>query len=602
MSSCFSYGIIPLLPDQSAPAFAEEEPGYPFSIPKVFLEGAADGYYPQVGFSWGDDTIVVLRGDCLTTYTKSEFSELLAEDENGNVIWVDGRNAPYEDCWSGRYLDKTRGAKEYRIVEYDLKTSQKRTYKVSLEETAQFTDRDLNRIAEFADTEVLGITFEIKDGVLEKYNGASANVEIPEGVTKIGWRAFCKHDTYENIRIPKSVVDIDSYFFDGKTIAHIEVDPDNPRYACRDGLLIDKQTKTIIRGYAGDKIPDDGSVTKIGPYAFYGRMDFKYIEIPDSVTEIGDRAFYGCANLEKVVIADSVTSIGNRAFGKCKNLTEIDLPASITQISSGMFEDCTKLKSVTIPDSVAVIESCAFNDCSSLEKIIIPETVSDIGRDAFADCAALTEIKIPSLITNIQSETFRGCSSLRKITISDSVLQIGDYAFYHCSSLEEIYIPDSVIEIGEDAFCECTSLKKVRLPVEIIEIPPYLFNGCNRLESVVIPETVASIGISAFWCCSALTAIAIPTSVRKIDCWAFADTGLSSLNIPDSVKLIGKSAFTDCHALDQVNIPVRYIQSGKLIFGRELIRQGVSTTCFLEPLAPKEESNESLATSEDIPF
>lgn len=597
MSSYFTRGTIPLLPDQSAPAFAEEEQGYPFSIPKVFLEGAADGYHPQVGFSWGDDTIVVLRGDCFTTYTKSEFSELLAEDENGNVIWVDGRNAPYEDCWSGRYLDKTRGAKEYRIVEYDLKTSQKRTYKVSLEETAQFTDRDLNRIAEFADTEVLGITFEIKDGVLEKYNGASANVEIPEGVTKIDWRAFCKHDTYENIRIPKSVVDFESDIFGSKTIAHIEVDPDNPRYACRDGLLIDKQTKTVILGYAGDKIPDDGSVTKIGSNAFYGRMDFKYMEIPDSVTEIGDRAFYGCANLEKVVIADSVTSIGICVFGKCKNLTEIDLPASITQISYDMFEYCTKLKSVTIPDSVAVIKSYAFANCSSLEKIIIPETVSYIGQDAFENCFALTEIKIPSFTTNIRSEAFKGCSSLRKITIPDSVLQIGDRAFYDCSTLEEIYIPDSVIEIGEHAFYRCRSLKRVRLPVEILEIPTGLFYKCNRLESVVIPETVANIGRLAFSGCSVLTAIAIPTSVRKIDYFAFADTGLSSLNIPDSVKLIGDFAFANCHALDQVNIPVRYIQSGKLIFDRKLIRQGDSTTCFLEPLAPEEK-----ATLEEIPF
>lgn len=143
MSSVFSSGMIPLLPDPSAPVSAAEDLGYPFQIPKVFLEGASESYYPQVNFSWSDDAVVMLRDRCLVTYTQSNFAELLAEDEKGNVIWMDGRNAPYEGCWSGKYLNKTRPAQEYKIEEYDLETCEKRTFQVSLEKAEPFGEREL---------------------------------------------------------------------------------------------------------------------------------------------------------------------------------------------------------------------------------------------------------------------------------------------------------------------------------------------------------------------------------------------------------------------------------------------------------------------------
>ena len=115
MGSVFSSGMIPLLPDPSAPVSAAEDLGYPVQIPKVFLDGASESYYPQMNFSRSDDAVVMLREHSLVTYTRSAFAELLAEDEKGNVIWVDGRNAPYEGTWSGKYLNQTRPAQKYRL-------------------------------------------------------------------------------------------------------------------------------------------------------------------------------------------------------------------------------------------------------------------------------------------------------------------------------------------------------------------------------------------------------------------------------------------------------------------------------------------------------
>ena len=79
MGTVFSSGMIPLLPDPSAPVSAAEDLGYPFQIPKVFLDGASESYYPQMNFSRSDDAVVMLREHSLVTYTRSAFAELLVE-------------------------------------------------------------------------------------------------------------------------------------------------------------------------------------------------------------------------------------------------------------------------------------------------------------------------------------------------------------------------------------------------------------------------------------------------------------------------------------------------------------------------------------------
>ncbi len=607
MGSIFSSGTIPLTADEEAVAEAKEMCGYPFSVPKVFLDGSADSYYPQVDFSWGDDGIVVVRENCITTYTKSSFTELLAEDENGNVIWVDGRSAPYEGHWSGKYLNKTRAAEEYKIVEYNLATSEKKTYKVTPVETVPLDARDREILTAFVDSETLENTFEIKDRVLEMYNGSSDNIRIPDSVSEIGYRAFSNHNAIGNLHISKSVVNINSNTFE-RAINKVEVDPDNPRYYCQDGLLIDRKTKTLLRAYAGNKIPNDGSVTAIGDSAFRCRSDIKDIEIPDSVTTIGHNAFFECVNLEKVVISDSVTTIGGRAFYNCESLAEIRLPSAITKISWNMLGGCSKLKSVTIPDTVTDIEHSAFSNCISLENIIIPDSVYQIASCAFEECSSLSEVKLPIRISSIPNHLFAECKQLKHITIPNSVFQIHNNAFSGCSSLEEIDLPDAVVEIGSYAFSDCTNLKKVNLPREIVTIENGLFEGCKQLSDIEIPQTVTKIENSAFSHCTKLDNIFIPPSVKKINYWAFSNSGLTSLTVPDSVKVIEDGAFRGCRKLERVEIPSWFRESGKRIFDRELIQNEDGSYC-LQPLR-KRENNDSSEWScfedffdhDDLPF
>ena len=125
--------------------------GYPYIVPTVYLYGCGEEYFPQYAFGWGDDSVVLVRGNKVKKYTCTKYTELLAKDEGGKTVWIDGRDAPYADCWGGTYLNKYRNAEEYTIEEYDLEKFEKKKYKVVLEETEKISASDFDDLKDFVD-------------------------------------------------------------------------------------------------------------------------------------------------------------------------------------------------------------------------------------------------------------------------------------------------------------------------------------------------------------------------------------------------------------------------------------------------------------------
>ena len=156
---------------------------YPFAVPQVYLEGHGEEYFPQMLFNWLDDSVVVVRNSRIMEYTKSNYAEILAEDENGDIVWMDGRTAPYEGCWGGKYLDEHRGVSEYTITEYDYKTLEKRKYKVVPDGVTKFNRYDTLRVMELMGEENFCSQFVIENGVLK--NKLSSE-QIPVGLPANG--------------------------------------------------------------------------------------------------------------------------------------------------------------------------------------------------------------------------------------------------------------------------------------------------------------------------------------------------------------------------------------------------------------------------------
>ena len=377
MASTFFSGSLLMKAEQNDENIMKDEmgfpDGYPFTVPKVYLDGMSEVYFPQVSFSWDRDSVVLVRDKKVIEYAKWGFAELKAKDKDGNIIWVDGRSAPYAGTWDGEYLDETRGSKEYTITEYDIETAQKTKYKVILDETTAMDVRDYDGLSEYVDEETLGSRFFIKDGILQQYFGNDKEFIIPEHVNELGPAVLPRLYEFDRVWIPKTLVSISPSFITMCKTKRVEVDSENPKYYTKNGCLIDRETKTLVWAYDGKTIPDDGSVEIIGGNAFYSRKDLEDIVMPSTITKIGFSAFSECLNLTKVEIPDSVIEIGSYAFYECEKLTEIKLPSLLTTIENHTFIRCRNLARVQIPDSLRTIESYAFSCCSSLKEIDLPE-------------------------------------------------------------------------------------------------------------------------------------------------------------------------------------------------------------------------------------
>ena len=407
----------------------------------------------------------------------------------------------------------------------------------------------------------------------DSYSDSVRTVEIQDGVTSIGNRAFYNCTVLKNIIISDSVTSIG----------------DEALWCCRELTEL--------------TIPD--GVTSIGENAFSWCEGLESITIANSVTSIGGYAFYYCTKLESVTIPDSVTSIESHTFFFCYNLKSVTIGKGVTSIEDSAFFDCGGLTSITIPDSVISIGPWAFEICKGLTSIVIPDGVTSIFEDTFKDCIGLTTITIPASLTYISEGAFYNCNELTTVnyagteeqrnqvridsendylvnatwiynysdteiiasgicgdnltwtldsngllTISGTggmydydyntfpwysycdtinavefegeVTSIGDYAFYYCTGLASITIPDSVTSIGYSAFCGCTGLTSITIPDSVTSIGNYAFYGCTGLTSITIPDSVTAIGYSAFGYCTGLTSIIIPDSVISIDQFAFS--------------------------------------------------------------------------------
>ena len=318
---------------------------------------------------------------------------------------------------------------------------------------------------------------------------------IPDDVEKIGYQAFAGCSSLTSVVIPEGVTKIGVAAF-ASSSAKIEVDPKNTAYSSVDGVLFDKDRKTLLyvpkdRSVEAYSIPE--GVEKIGASAFGGHSSLKSVDIPESVKEIGESAFWNCVSLTNVVIPDGATSIGDGAFQHCESLTSVVIPKGVQKIGEHSFSYCKSLTSVDIPESVKEIGESAFFYCSSLTSVVIPEGVKEIGEYTFYSCSSLTSVVIPKSVQKIGDNAFVGCDSLTNVAIPEGVTEIGKETFYGCSSLTSVVIPKGVQKIGKETFSNCSSLTSVDIPEGVTEIGESAFAYCSSLTSVVIPKSVTEI-------------------------------------------------------------------------------------------------------------
>lgn len=122
-----------------------------------------------------------------------------------------------------------------------------------------------------------------------------------------GHEPSSKPQSIIGVSIPDTVTSIScTAFRDCVELNNFLVDVANTVFESKGNGLVDKVAGALVRGCEFTVIPDDGTVTVIGSYAFAGCETLVSITIPDSIESIEDKAFLECDALVEVKMPDKV--------------------------------------------------------------------------------------------------------------------------------------------------------------------------------------------------------------------------------------------------------------------------------------------------------
>jgi len=240
--------------------------------------------------------------------------------------------------------EKPVNSPSFDFLDYDVKTGLANGGYYSKPEGVVVPEIVYNQLKELMKKqEEKNTGFEIENGVLVKYSGHDEHIQIPEGVTAVGDRAFEHNKVLKSVLFPEGVTSIGKQSF---------------AYCSNLENLFLRHSDT------------------------------------DNIKSIGIAAFTDCEKLERIDLPQTLESIGNYAFHRCENLKRIEIP-NIKAVPCGAFEGCVSLKTVKIEEGVTKIETSAFWGCGNLSKVYLPSTLNSMGENAFNKCNSLKELSLP---------------------------------------------------------------------------------------------------------------------------------------------------------------------------------------------------------------
>ena len=274
---------------------------------------------------------------------------------------------------------------------------------------------------------------EIGERALQREN--ITEVILPDGITKIGYKAFFQTKSLQKINFPESLKAIEQQAFYGSGLTKVNI-PGATAIGNAAFLSCTKMTTLTIP-----------NVTFLGTMCFRHCSQLKTVTVPVSAN-IGKScdASLKDYNLLFDLFKDRNLKIyyennsGNVAFGDCYNLTEAILQDGITTVPEAMFSFCGDLKNITIPASVKSVQDDAFRRCLSLTSMNIPE-VECIGNSAFLEC------------WNLRGD----------LILSNKVKEIKDFAFDHTGFSGIKWEGTDGCKIGNSVFHNCPLLEYVDL-------------------------------------------------------------------------------------------------------------------------------------------
>ncbi|MBR4275592.1 MAG: leucine-rich repeat protein [Prevotella sp.] len=172
------------------------------------------------------------------------------------------------------------------------------------------------------------------------------------------------------------------------------VDAENKVYSSLDGVLYDKEKKTLLRcprGWEGlFKVPD--GVEVIDRFGFFFCPLITEIQLPSSVRVLGDEG--------------GDWTFQARLFGACYSLEKINIPEGVERIESNSFRNCISLKGLTLPNSLKYYNTTALASNIAMEYLDWQdcelETLDvNVGYPILSTAGTQCKMSLPKNVKNI---------------------------------------------------------------------------------------------------------------------------------------------------------------------------------------------------------
>lgn len=353
--------------------------------------------------------------------------------------------------------------------------------------------------------------FDVRNGVLVKYNGSDKNVTLPDTVYAIGASAFEGNTKINTITLSAKVYSIGEQAFYGCSALSTVNGGANVSEV---GDLAFHKTPYLER--STDKYFMLGSVL----LWYNGTADS--VSIPTRCTAVASYAFMRCDYLKSFTAYEGLISVGTGAFYGCSKLSTVNLPSTVSSVGAYAFDGTPYLSSF---DEFAVAGDGVLMKYNGTDtEVTIPDKVKRIAPHAFVS-SKMTKVSIPQCVYSVDSYAFADCVNLSEVKFSDGLVNIGDGAFRGCKALRNVKTPVTLSYIGQSSFSGCTSLQGAAVRGDDVTVSYNAFKGCNSLAYVLLSDGVSAVFDNAFDSCKSLEGVSFSSKTTEI-----AATALSGSN------------------------------------------------------------------------
>lgn len=396
---------------------------------------------------------------------------------------------------------------------------------------------------------------------LTEYGKTLHILQVPDGITEIGARAFENCTNIRSISLPEGIVTIGDKAFYGCNGIVLMTIPDSVTTIGANAF-----TKTnLVSITLGSGITTFNTSANTASFTTGGRMKEVYNRSSVVTNKYGfyeseiDNIYTSENGESKIYVDDEgfVFYTGDeilKLVGYCGDKSAIELPGY--QNGEDYRVECEAfsivgITGVNVSEAVSVIDRAAFDECFDLADIKLPEKDLIIGVDAFYDTAYYNDpanwdgglLYIGKHLVCSNPYDYEIAS---EIVIKEGTLTIANRALGNCKTITKLVLTDGIIRIGDGAFYNCTALAEITFPTGIQYIPSNIldntayYKSCeSNYENACTGVYVGEYFIKAIYAEGSIFTIAEGTTYVAMNAMNMKDNAyVKTIVVPSSIKVL----------------------------------------------------------------